>query len=98
VINDLNGNDGPSDRWVQSGSYVKLQNAQIGYTFPAKQLTRTHVFRSARVYLSGQNLVTITKYKGYDPDIASDGLFSRGFDYGSIPNPRTFIFGLQVGF
>ena len=98
IIGDPNGNDGPSDRWVQSGSYVRLQNAQLGYTFPVKKLQTTHVFKSARLYLSGQNLLTLTKYKGYDPDIISDGLFSRGFDYGSFPNPRTFMFGLQVGF
>jgi TonB-linked SusC/RagA family outer membrane protein len=98
MIGDPNGNDGPSDRWVQSGAYVKLQNAQIGYTFPSKTLSRTHVFHNARIYASGQNLLTFTKYKGYDPDIASDGLFSRGFDYGSIPNPRTFMVGVQVGF
>ena len=98
VIGDPNGNDGPSDRWVQSGSYVKLSNAQLGYTFPTGRLEHTHVFRSARIYISGQNLKTITKYKGYDPDIISDGLFSRGFDYGSFPNPRTFMAGVQVGF
>jgi TonB-linked SusC/RagA family outer membrane protein len=98
IIGDPNGNDRASDRWVQSGSYVKLQNVQIGYSFPAKTLGATHIFHSARIYLSGQNLFTITKYKGYDPDIASDGLFSRGFDYGSFPNPRTIMAGIQVGF
>ena len=98
VIGDPNGNDGPSDRWVQSGSYVRLQNAQIGYTFPGKELARTHVFHNARIYVSGQNLLTITRYKSYDPDIASDGLFSRGFDYGSFPNPRTVMVGVQIGF
>ncbi len=98
IIGDPNGNDGASDRWVQSGSYVKLQNAQLGYTFPAKTLNPTKIFHNARLYVSGQNLLTITKYKSYDPDIASDGLFSRGFDFGSFPNPRTVTFGLQVGF
>jgi TonB-linked SusC/RagA family outer membrane protein len=98
VIGDPNGNDGPSDRWVQSGSYVKLANAQFGYTFPPGRLERTRIFHNARIYVSGQNLLTITKYKGYDPDIISDGLFSRGFDYGSFPNPRTFMAGVQVGF
>jgi hypothetical protein len=98
VIGDPNGNDGPSDRWVQSGSYVKLQNAQLGYNFPAAKLNATHVFKSARIFVSGQNLLTITGYKGYDPDIISDGLFSRGFDYGSFPNPRSYMVGLQVGF
>jgi TonB-dependent starch-binding outer membrane protein SusC len=98
VIGDPNGNDGANDRWVQSGSYVKLQNAQLGFNFPSKMLNPTKVFKTIRVYVSGQNLVTITKYKGWDPDIISDGLFSRGFDYGSFPNPRTVTFGLQVGF
>jgi len=96
LINDIN-NGRFSDRFVQSGSYVKLQNAQIGYTIPESTLGKTHVFRSLRVYLSGLNLVTISKYKGYDPDFISDGLFNRGFDYGSFPNPRTVMFGLQLG-
>jgi TonB-linked SusC/RagA family outer membrane protein len=98
IIGDPNGNDGPSDRWVESGSYVKMQNAEIGYTFPSRALMATRVFHNARIYLSGQNLFTITRYKGYDPDIISDGLFSRGFDYGSFPNPRTLSFGVQIGF
>ncbi len=98
IIGDPNGNDRASDRWVQSGSYIKCQNVQIGYSFPSKTLGATHIFHSARIYLSGQNLFTITKYKGYDPDIASDGLFSRGFDYGSFPNPRTIMAGIQIGF
>jgi len=96
LINDIN-NGRFSDRFVQSGSYVKLQNAQIGYTIPESTLGKTHVFRSLRVYLSGLNLVTVSKYKGYDPDFISDGLFNRGFDYGSFPNPRTVMFGLQLG-
>jgi TonB-linked SusC/RagA family outer membrane protein len=97
VIGDPNGNGRFSDRFVESGSYAKLQNAQIGYTIPASVLERTHVFKSFRLYISGQNLLTISKYKGYDPDFISDGLFSRGFDYGSFPNPRTLMVGLQVG-
>ena len=98
VIGDPNGNDLPSNRWVQSGSYVRLQNTQLGYSFTPGLLGRTHVFKTVRIYVSGQNLLTITKYKGYDPDIISDGLFSRGFDYGSFPNPRTLMAGVQVGF
>lgn len=96
LINDIN-NGRFSDRFVQTGSYVKLQNAQIGYTIPESTLSRTHVFRSLRMYISGLNLITISKYKGYDPDFISDGLFNRGFDYGSFPNPRTVMFGVQLG-
>ena len=97
VIYDPNANDRFSDRFVESGSYMKLQNAQIGYTFPANILGHTKVITSFRIYASGQNLLTITKYKGYDPDFISDGLFSRGYDYGSFPNPRSVIFGIQLG-
>ncbi|KAI9452835.1 TonB-linked outer membrane protein, SusC/RagA family [Russula earlei] len=96
VIGDPNGNNRFSDRFVQDGSYVKLQNAQVGYTISPKHHGQP-VFKNFRVYLSGQNLLTITKYKGYDPDFISDGLFSRGFDYGSFPNPRTVMLGLQIG-
>lgn len=98
IIGDPNGNDRASDRWVENGSYVRLQNTQLGYTVPQGMLARTHVVKTARLYVSGQNLWTLTKYRGYDPDIISDGLFSRGFDYGSFPNPRTVMFGVQVGF
>jgi len=97
VIGDPNGNGRFSDRWVESGSYAKLQYAELGYTLPVSLLSRTHALKSFRVYVSGQNLLTITKYRGYDPDFFSDGLFSRGFDYGSFPNPRTVMVGLQVG-
>lgn len=97
AINDPSGNNRFSDRFVQSGSYMKFQNAQIGYTFSSK-LMEKYKIKNLRVYLSGQNLWTITKYKGYDPDFISDGLFSRGYDYGSFPNPRTYMFGLQLSF
>lgn len=98
IIYDPNGNARFSTRFVESGSYAKLQNAQIGYTIPSDVLNRTKVIKSFRIYASGQNLITISKYKGYDPDFISDGLFSRGFDWGSYPNPRTFMFGIQAGF
>lgn len=97
VIGDPNGNGRFSDRFVESGSYVKLQNAQIGYAIPTSGIGRGHIFTRLRIYVSGQNLVTIAKYKGYDPDFISDGLFSRGYDYGSFPNPRSFMIGIQAG-
>ncbi|MES2773725.1 MAG: TonB-dependent receptor [Bacteroidota bacterium] len=97
VIYDPNGNGRFSDRFVESGSYVKLQNAQIGYTLPST-IFKGKVFKSFRAYVSGQNLVIFSKYRGYDPDFISDGLFSRGFDLGSFPNPRSVLVGVQVGF
>ena len=97
VIYDPNGNGRFSDRFVESGSYLKLQNAQIGYSIPEGILSQTKTIKSLRIYASGQNLLTISKYKGYDPDFISDGLFSRGFDFGSFPNPRSIMFGIQLG-
>ncbi|HEY8658209.1 MAG TPA: TonB-dependent receptor [Hanamia sp.] len=98
IIYDPNGNGRFSDRFVEDGSYIKLQSAQIGYTLPSTVFGKTKVFSSFRAYISGQNLITFSKYRGYDPDFISDGLFSRGYDYGSFPNPRTILLGLQIGF
>lgn len=94
VIGDPNANSRASDRFVEDGSYLRLQNAQLGYTL--KKGTVKWI-DNARIYLSGQNLVTFTKYKGLDADFMSDGLFSRGFDLGSFPNPRTIMLGLNIG-
>lgn len=97
IIGDPNGNNRFSDLFVEDGSYVKLQDVQIGYNIPLT-VANKRFFSKLRVYVSGQNVLTISKYKGYDPDFISDGLFNRGFDYGSFPNPRTLLFGVQAGF
>jgi TonB-linked SusC/RagA family outer membrane protein len=99
IIGDPNGNNRFSDHFVENGSYAKLQNVQIGYSIPeASKLIQKKVFSKLRFYIAGENLVTFSNYKGYDPDFISDGLFSRGFDYGSFPNARTFMVGIQAGF
>lgn len=93
VIGDPNANNRVSDRFIEDGSYIKLQNIQLGYTVP---LSEDAFLTRARVYVTGQNVWTISDYRGYDPDFISDGLFSRGFARGSFPNPRTFALGIQV--
>lgn len=93
VIGDPNANTRASDRFIEDGSYLKLQNIQLGYTVP---LNEELFVQRARVYVTGQNVVTISDFRGYDPDFISDGLFSRGFARGSFPNPRTFAIGIQV--
>lgn len=93
VIGDPNGNNRVSDRFIEDGSYIKLQNIQLGYTIP---LDEKLFINRARVYVTGQNVWTISGYRGYDPDFLSDGLFSRGFARGSFPNPRTFALGVEV--
>lgn len=94
VKDDPNDNDRPSNRFVEKGDYIKLQALELGYTFT----TDKTIFNKLRIYASGQNLLTITKYKGYDPDFISDGLLNRGFEFGSFPNPVTVSFGIEANF
>ena len=67
---------------------------EIGFNIPLND----KFIQKAKVYINGQNLLTITKYKGYDPDFNSEGLLSRGYDGGSFPNPRTISLGVEVSF
>jgi TonB-dependent starch-binding outer membrane protein SusC len=99
IIGDPNSNGRDSDRFVENGTYVRLQNAQLGYTLPMSLVNKLKVSK-VRVYISGQNVFLISGFKGFDPDFMgeSDGLFSRGYYNGSYPNPRAVMMGLQVGF
>ena len=96
IIGDPNANGRDSNRFIQNGDYIKLQTMEIGYEIqvPAKSF-----IQKAKVYVNGQNLLTISKYDTGDPDFNSnDGSFSRGYDGGSFPNPRTVSLGLEVNF
>ncbi|MBS1664651.1 MAG: SusC/RagA family TonB-linked outer membrane protein [Bacteroidetes bacterium] len=94
---DPSGNTRFSTRWLEDGSYLRFKSITLGYTFPLKGVFRG-VFKSARVLVTGQNLYTFSKYKGYNPDVAN---FSNpiiyGVDYGNVPPLKAVIFGLQVG-
>ena len=85
-----------SDLYVQDGSYLRLKNIQLGYTLPAR-LTQTVLVKSLRVYVAAENLLTLTGYRGYDPEISSGGT-SLGVDYGVYPLPRTILCGLNLKF
>ncbi|OUJ73622.1 SusC/RagA family TonB-linked outer membrane protein [Hymenobacter crusticola] len=87
-----------STRWLENGSYLRLKNVQIGYTIPKSVVERVKGIGSLRVYVTGQNVFTITKYSGYDPETVGSGTLARGVDDGSYPNIRTFTAGLQLGF
>jgi len=96
IIGDPNANTRDSNRFIEKGDYIKLQTMQIGYDIPLKNIS---FIQKAKLFVNGQNLLIISKYRGYDPDFNSnDGLFSRGYDGGSFPNPRTFSLGLEVNF
>ena len=79
-----------SSRWIEDGSFVRLQNVTVGYTFSLAA-------HPIRIYLSGDNLLLFTKYTGNDPEVFIDaGLASRGIDYLSYPRSRVFTTGLRI--
>ena len=85
-----------SDLYVVDGSYLRLKNISLGYTLP-HELTQKVFINSLRVYVMAENLITWTKYHGYDPEISSGGT-SLGVDYGVYPQARTWTLGLNVSF
>jgi hypothetical protein len=90
--NDLNKSwSSASDFYVKDGSYFRIRNISLGYTFkhPAKY------FQSARAYIAVSNLATFTKYNGWDPEIGG-GVLSTGVDYGVYPHPRTITIGYNI--
>lgn len=97
IASDPNGNfSRPSDYFVENGSYLKLRNIQIGYTMP-KSLLEKFKLQRVRVYVNGNNLLTITKYSGLDPEVAGSNT-GRGIDYGMYPQVRSYAAGLEVQF
>lgn len=84
-----------TDRWLENGSYVRLRNLEIGYSLPSAWMNRIN-FHTARIFISAQNLFTITKYKGLDPDISNTNLGMRGFDSGFWPSSRIFSAGVNI--
>ncbi|HTN36970.1 MAG TPA: TonB-dependent receptor [Arachidicoccus sp.] len=100
VIDDPNFNDRTSSRFLEDGSYLRMKTLQLGYTLPEDLLSRWKV-TSLRIYVSGDNLFTITKYTGYNPDIGRSGsIFDRGVDYGHVAYPLSKVYsaGIQLSF
>ena len=86
-----------SDRWLESGSYLRLRNIELAYTIGKNALRRIG-FNNARVFLNGQNLLTFTGYTGLDPDITGVNIFERGLDNGQYPALRIISAGVSFGF
>ena len=88
-----------SDKYVEDGSYLRLKNLQIGYTLPHKLLYGIDL-SAFKVFVGAENLYTLTKYSGYDPEIGTGyyGPLDRGIDRVNYPNPRTYYFGVNVNF
>lgn len=89
------GNKAVSDLTVEDASYIRLQTAQLNYNIP---LRSKKIFDHANIYVSGQNLYTITKYTGQDPTTNSNGDSSLKIDFNSYPVARTFTLGVELGF
>jgi TonB-linked SusC/RagA family outer membrane protein len=88
----------PSSAWIQDASYLRLRNVNLAYDFN-KSFAEKLRLRALRVYVTGTNLFTITKYTGYDPETSSEGTgLTKGGDYLGYPTARTFIFGANFTF
>jgi hypothetical protein len=87
-----------SDYFVENGSFMRIRNVQLGYTFPKKWMSPAKA-NAFRIYVSVNNLYTLTGYQGYDPDIGNfGGPLAAGVDYGFYPQPRTFMAGFNLKF
>ncbi len=91
-VNNFKDSDRPG--WLQKGSYLRINTVSVGYTLPNNLIKG---LMNSRVYVTVQNLYSFQKYDGYNPDFTS-GVLNPGFDFGSYPKPRTFMFGIQLSF
>ncbi|QNH63590.1 SusC/RagA family TonB-linked outer membrane protein [Hymenobacter sediminicola] len=92
IAGDPNTNLRVSSYYLEDGSYLRIKTLTLGYTLP-KSVQERLAAKQLRVYVSAQNLLTLTEYTGYDPEVGS-----RGVDLGVYPQPRVFLAGLNIGF
>ncbi|MBF4470365.1 SusC/RagA family TonB-linked outer membrane protein [Flavobacterium sp. HJJ] len=88
---------GDSDRFLENGDFIRLKYIGFGYNLPSSVLAKSGITR-ARLTLSAQNIITITKYKGLDPEFSNGNIFERGVDNGAFPNLQTYSFGVEFSF
>ena len=87
-----------SDRFVEDGSFLRLKTLTLGYTLPKKALRKWGI-STARVYVAGQNLWTISGYSGYDPEVSiRNSALTPGLDYSAYPRAYAVNFGINLGF
>ena len=105
-VDDRNNNRRISTRFLEDGSYVRVRNVTLGYTF--NNLLKTDKIKDLRLYVSAQNLFTFTKYSGLDPEIQANTNDTQGYnvssdlavgiDWGTVPAPRTILVGMNIKF
>jgi hypothetical protein len=87
-----------SSRVIEDGSYLRLKTLQIGYTIANKDAKKLNI-QSFRIYVSGQNLWTLTNYTGYDPEVSAySSALTPGFDYSVYPRAKTMTIGINLNF
>lgn len=90
----------PSSRYLSDGSYVRLKTLTFGYNLPSSVTSRMKL-NKLKIYFTAQNLLTFTSYKGWDPEVNADyqaSNINQGVDFYSAPQPKTFTFGVNIGF
>ena len=91
-----------STRYLEDGSFLRLNNATLGYNLKPQKLGFGDLVSNVRFTLTGQNLFVVTDYSGFDPEINTgstiDGIQTFGIDRFTYPSPRTLLFGLNVSF
>ncbi|WP_026055306.1 SusC/RagA family TonB-linked outer membrane protein [Anaerophaga thermohalophila] len=87
---------GNQSRWIEDGSYLRVKQMALGYTFPENILGNS--VENLRLFVNAQNLITFTKYTGLDPEFRNDNIWERGHDYGAFPNPKSVTIGAQLTF
>jgi len=97
VLGDPNRNARESTRFLENGAYLRLKLVQLGYTLP-QDLLKKMKFSKLRVYLSGQNLVTFTKYSGLDPEVGTFSALDTGVDRMLYPQNKRLLAGVQLTF
>jgi TonB-linked SusC/RagA family outer membrane protein len=94
-----NGDQGRNSRYLSDGAYIKLRSLMLAYVFPKDLISKAHL-DNLRIYIQGQNLLTFTKYTGWDPEVSTDFAVDNvtsGVDFYSAPQPRSITFGINIG-
>ena len=94
---DSNNNRRASDRYIEDGSYLRIKNIQLGYSFP-ESINETIGSEDIRAYFQVKNALTLTNFSGYDPEISTGGVLDTGIDRGTYPQPRIWSLGLNIKF
>ena len=95
AFGDPNNNIRPSSYFLEDGSYFRLKNIQIGYTMPESVINKLTISKM-RLYLTANNVFTVTDYSGFDPGLGNGGTFTKGVDRGFYPLSKSFILGINL--